>query len=147
MLCPTGTRDICAVLCCADTLQELDLSANALGPAGAAALAPTLAHLTNLTCLSLASNRLGPEGSACLCPALQLLTRLRTLDISGNMLGVGGLLSLAPALQSLHLTALHLGANCLGPEGAQALSQLMEQMRGQWLQDLDICSNELGPQG
>lgn len=148
MQCPLGAEALRPALAALTGLQMLELSANALGPAGAIFLSPELSHFTNLTSLALNTNRLGRgEGPASLGSSLQPLTHLRFLDLSCNMLGVSGLLHLAPALQSLPLTAVNLGMNALGYEGAQVLSQLLEQLGRAGLQDLDVRGNELGAQG
>lgn len=144
----SGARDLCPALGTLTNLQWLDLSANALGPTGAAVFADALRSLTNLAYLSLNTNRMGHgEGPASLRPSLQMLTRLKTLDISRNMLEATGLAHLMPALQSMPLVSLNLGFNALGPEGAHVLLPLVEQLGRRGLRELDIRGNDLGPQG
>ncbi len=60
-------------------LQTLRLSDNAIGAAGAAALAPSLSRLAGLQTLDLSYNNIGADGAAALAPSLLVLTGLQTL--------------------------------------------------------------------
>jgi hypothetical protein len=67
-------------------LTSLDLWGNAIGDAGAASLAPSLATMAQLTSLNLGDNTIGDTGLAALAPSLARMTRLTSYD-----LGLGGL--------------------------------------------------------
>lgn len=87
------------------TLTKLDLSNNKVGEAGGLVIIPQL-HLegnASLTQLDLASNMMGDKSGGLLVAALKLNQSLTSLDISGNPMGKGN---------------------------AQALRQLVSQLRG-----------------
>jgi uncharacterized protein (TIGR02996 family) len=91
-------------------LEELDLSGNALGDAGAAALADAGWRLRSLR---LVSNSIGPFGALALA-ASERLNELEDLDLSRNPIGDDGAESLAwerglPALRGLSLRECGIG--------------------------------------
>ena len=101
-----------------DSLEELDLGDNNLGPDGVALLAR--AALPNLRALHLARTRPGIEGVAALCAA-GFYRELRVLSLGGNNLGPEAALDLAGAPGKL--LALDLADNRPGDTGALALAQ------------------------
>ena len=66
---------------------------------------------------------------------------LRLLDISDNGIGPKGAASIAAAMEKLPgLAVLRLRGNCIGDEGAAALSNAVA---GSGLQELDVGHNEV----
>ncbi len=101
-----------------DSLGELDLSDNNLGPEGLAALEEV--PLPNLRALHLARTRPAVEGVAVLTAA-GFFRELRALSLAGNILGPEAALDLAGAPGNL--LALDLSDNRVGDTGALALAQ------------------------
>jgi len=102
-------------------VTEIDLSGNAFGDAGVAALCRS-PHLSKLTVLRLAHNSLGDEALAALAGAAAL-THLEVLDLSDNGIGPQGVAALAGSTHLLHLSELDLSRNPVGNTGAAALSR------------------------
>lgn len=97
----------------AATLCTLDLAGNALGAAGAAALAPLLLCLPQLETLDLTgcaiTARSAPQA---LAPALLAMPALRRLNLTRNRLSDPGMRVLCPVLRRLTgLQELRLGGN------------------------------------
>ena len=116
------------------TLKTLDLSANALGDAGAAALAAEgLASNGSLTSLLLAATSIADEGCLAIAKALSPEERasglapsaLHALDVSCNRVSAPGASALA-AVRGLRL--LELGANELRDEGAAAVARDISEL-------------------
>jgi uncharacterized protein (TIGR02996 family) len=101
-------------------LMTLDLSANALGPAGLAALLPALEPLEQLSDLRIDDNALGDEGARLLA-ASPVARRLRLLHLGNNGLTADGLGPLLDALGPGRLTDLRLFGNKLGLAGLRLL--------------------------
>ncbi len=125
----TSVELLCDALLDNPVLQELDLSANALGPPAGATLGQSLTMGSALTVLQLGSCRLGSAGAAALAAALASgQCNLRHLDLRSNGIAADGIALLCEALAN---------ANCIveqlllwgnpglanGP-GAEALSTL-----------------------
>jgi Ran GTPase-activating protein (RanGAP) involved in mRNA processing and transport len=110
-------------------LQELDLSANALGPPSGALLAAALTAGSGLSVLQLAGCRLCSAGIAPLAAALASgATALRHLDVRNNSCGEEGVVALVEALASPACpleTLLLWGNPGLAGAGAEALGALL----------------------
>jgi uncharacterized protein (TIGR02996 family) len=118
-------------------LRELDLGENAIGAAGAAALAgsPRLARVTRL---DLANNPIGAEGALRVAQGLAL-PELRELDASWCRLGpAAAALGTARCLEGV--TKLDLSGNAIG--GAAFAELLASPYLGR-LEELSIGDNEL----
>jgi uncharacterized protein (TIGR02996 family) len=100
-------------------LAQLDLSHNGIGDEGAAALAAS-PHLGNLEYLTLYVNDIGDAGAAALA-ASPHLNRLDFLSLISNQVGPAGVEALAAATGLPALTRLRLAYNPVGDRGAQAL--------------------------
>jgi hemoglobin-like flavoprotein/Ran GTPase-activating protein (RanGAP) involved in mRNA processing and transport/tRNA A-37 threonylcarbamoyl transferase component Bud32 len=140
-LAPEGAGAI--VRATPDSLGELSLAGNGLGPAGAATLAAAGGRLT-LRRLDVSRNDLEPQGLAALLgwPALR---GLEALVADANRLGDGA--GVAIATGTVSLTALHtlrLRDNQLGATAVQALSASALPAR---LRTLDLALNQLGDEG
>jgi len=107
----------------APKLTELDLSFNAIGDAGAAALAEALPFATTLEKLNLCENGLGDFGAATLAAALPHMPKLNWLNLHGNGIGDAGAKALAEALPRCGaLRWVNLYSNKrIGNEGLKAL--------------------------
>jgi uncharacterized protein (TIGR02996 family) len=148
-----------------DTVEELDLGDNNLGPDGVAALArgrlPALRSLRlartrpdqgglsalagsvsfpELRSLSLAGNVLGPHVVGALASAP--VKNLRVLDLSGNRVGDPGVLRLAGSPRLRNLLVLDLSEALVGSEGAEALAD-SPHLAG--LLHLNLAGNPIGP--
>ena len=71
-------------------VQELDLRANQIGPAGAKAVEAMAAVVGSLTSINLAWNQLGVEGAKALVEGGAFMASLTRLDVSWNSLGGEG---------------------------------------------------------
>jgi Ran GTPase-activating protein (RanGAP) involved in mRNA processing and transport len=100
-------------------LEELELSYNTFGVAGARSLAS--ARLTKLTMLSIAGCDLGDAGAEAL--ANSELTLLRRLDLVANGISDAGARTLANAQVLRNLVSLSLSENPIGLAGAKALNE------------------------
>jgi uncharacterized protein (TIGR02996 family) len=98
---------------------ELALQQNVLGDDGAKALAASR-HLGALRSLSVSYNEIGDEGARAL--ALSPLLGLTDLYLVGNRIGDAGAAALAASPNLGELKTLHLGGNRIGPAGARALA-------------------------
>jgi Ran GTPase-activating protein (RanGAP) involved in mRNA processing and transport len=138
-------------------LAHLFLDGNALGLAGAEAVARLLRAAPSLHTLSLGCNALGDAGAAVLAEALACNTTLRSLDLSSNDLGPAAAEVLAVALRGHpSLVELSLGyaaatavlgvrPNRLGDDGAFALAEALGH--NTTLEVLDLGRADLGPAG
>jgi hypothetical protein len=133
-------------------LRELNLAGCGLGDAGGAALAAALARNESLTELDLSSNKLGPRAAAALGVALRRPhPALSALGLGGNALGDEGAHSLAEALRgagpACALRTLTLDSNAIGPgRGARALAGALREP-GCPLAALSLRGNPVGDAG
>jgi NAD(P)-dependent dehydrogenase (short-subunit alcohol dehydrogenase family)/Ran GTPase-activating protein (RanGAP) involved in mRNA processing and transport len=146
-----------ALACPGAGLAHLFLDGNALGLAGAEAVARMLRAAPSLHTLSLGCNALGDAGAAVLAEALACNTTLRSLDLSSNDLGPAAAEVLAVALRGHpSLVELSLGyaaatavlgvrPNRLGDDGAFALADALGH--NTTLEVLDLGRADLGPAG
>lgn len=127
------------------SLAALDLTACAIGDAGAEALvaAPWAESLLRL---DLRHNDLGPSGAARIAGCSRL-TRLRHLDLSYSRPGIRGLMTLAanPALRGL--TALHLNSYPEHNRGLTTdhLQRFLARLELPHLRHLSLSGRPLGP--
>lgn len=150
-----------------ESITELDLSDNLIGPAGAASLGAS-SHLGRLSRLDLSFNRLGSAGLTSLteCEALASLKALGLaengigqrgvtalieagwelieLDLRGNDIGADGARALGHSDSLSKLRHLRLDGNRIGSDGAAALAA-SPQLTG--VQALDLGNNGIGPAG
>lgn len=122
-------------------LSILRLSGNAIGDAGAAALAPLIGRHMPLVELLLDSNRVGDSGTSALAAELRQSSVLRILDLGNNRVGPIGAEALAAALppnKSLH--SLGLKSNRIGALGATHLARALLRNDGLGAIDARNCS-------
>lgn len=120
-----------------DAATALDLSDNAIGEAGARAIAVAIGRSgSQLRDLDLHSNALRAAGAGVLARAICAVggqgsscCRVATLDLSSNELGAQGATQLADALAAAPspcaLSCLSLGDNALGDEGATKIAHAL----------------------
>jgi uncharacterized protein (TIGR02996 family) len=101
-------------------IVRLDLGDNAIGDAGARAIAAA-SRTARVASLALDVCELSGDGIAALADA-PLWHELRELDLSGNPLGVGGAIALAGAPRPQHLHALRLADVDLDADAARVLA-------------------------
>ena len=93
--------------------------------------------------LQLDFNELMVEGTKCLAEGLLKNTTLESLNIKGNVIGDSGMILLASALRNgcRNLKELDVSLNEIGPQGFQALCEVLPQTNIQTL----VCNkNFLG---
>lgn len=113
-------------------LETLGLGVNAIGPAGAAALATALGSCPScpLKTLGLYRNKMGDEGAAALAEHLVAPNQigLHSLFLGGNDIGDRGAQALAAGLKSnTKLGILSLEGGSIGDDGAVALGDALGQ--------------------
>ena len=111
----------------------------------ALALARALSRLSRLAHLELCSNYICPTGAA-LAPALGHLTALTAINLGGNTLGAEGAAALAPALSCLTaLASLEVSHNYFGADGVAALAPALSRLTA--LKALEVSWNGIGADG
>ncbi|KAJ4458920.1 putative protein phosphatase 2C [Paratrimastix pyriformis] len=110
------------------SLHQLDLSGNQIGPAGFAAVSQALMHETHITSLSLGHNPGRGDGVSALSNAISSNPPLHTLDISCVAAGDTGAFNLSSALaENTHLRGLDISENQIGLEGGQQLQVVLQR--------------------
>ena len=128
----------------ATTLTYFDLSGNAIGPAGAAALSgASTTSLKNVSHLKLERCNLALGGVAALF-ATPGFPKLQYVDLSSNLIGCEGAAILAACERCSNLTHLDLRRTNLGDAGATALAT---SRRFIGVKRLDLASNHMTQQG
>jgi len=122
---------VVGVRSCRESLAELNLSGNDVGPDGCRALSSALdntlakekkAQRCGLVVLNLGNNRVGDEGAIAIADGLGNNDTLAVLWLEGNGIGAAGCRALADSLRkNVALCELHLFSNPLTPAGAAAL--------------------------
>jgi len=111
-------KDLVDILNTNATITTLDISNNAIGNAGAQALAEALKGNTTLTILNFSDNQIGDVGVIALANVLKENNTLTKLDISRNNVGYDGAKALAEALKgNTTLTTLDISRNLIGDAG------------------------------
>jgi Ran GTPase-activating protein (RanGAP) involved in mRNA processing and transport len=139
---PTGLQQLLAGLAAAQAeaaagtsllehLQVLDLGCNALGDAGAAALAQYCEQLSSLQLLGLSGNGIGTDGARALFGCMSSSSSSSSGRKTGSKTGaanssteIAGQPRWLPALRVLQL-----GGNFLGDAGASALAAALPELR------------------
>lgn len=128
-------------------LEVLYLGCNNIGPQGAERLGTALAQGSQVSGLWLKRNPLGPEGVQSLARMLRSNRHLRVLDLVNTDLQEAGLQALVDALctDNRTLQALYLSGNGLGPSAAVSLTRLLRE--APHVKALYLSVNRLGDQG
>jgi Ran GTPase-activating protein (RanGAP) involved in mRNA processing and transport len=146
------------------SLTSLDISANAIGPAGAKEIVGALCVCCSITDLNLAKNNIcgvDPHGRGTyatygiqtVAGALRALGSLTSLNLQGNLIGLYGARAIGEALHvNRSLTLLSLGQNGLGDEGASILARALKGSKVSKLATLNLDSyssgsKRIGPAG
>jgi uncharacterized protein (TIGR02996 family) len=119
--------------------HRVHLAHNAIGPAGARALAES-DFLERVVELNLSHNPLGDDGLRALAGA-SWLPRLCELDLARTEIGNAGLAALADSPALAGIVRLDLVANRIGEKGALALARSPHAAR---LRRLDLARNRIG---
>lgn len=141
-----GAAAIAPALSKLQRLQRLSLYSNRFCR-GMVQLAPSIGALTDLRSLVLRGNRVGScdEGVQLLCDSIKRLPRLQELDISMNCLGTQGAIALSHALAGLPLVSLDVSRNNIEVVGAVALAPVIGTLTS--LRSLFLGDNDLGDLG
>ena len=135
-------------------LVSVDLSANEIGPRGAATVAAALRDNIVLKELVLSNNSVGHVGATALAGALHCNGTLETLELWGNGVRSDGAAQLADALQHNHalrrlgLRENEVGVSLVRGELMGAGAQLAKALAtNRTLTDLDLWGNRVGDDG
>ncbi|MGC4894535.1 gala protein [Micromonospora sp. DT31] len=141
-----GARAVAEALRPGHRLHTLYLGCNLIDAAGVAALADRLADDEEVHALWLKRNPIGDDGVGRLADALRVNTTLRTLDLVNVGMTVVGLNRLADALaeRSTPVQRLFLSGNGFGPEVVPALGVLIHAAG---VRELYLAANHLGDDG
>ena len=113
-------------------LRTLDLSANALGSAGASRLAGALNRLPSLciTKLVISNCRIGRQGAEALCVALQHNTSISALHAQYNEFGDDGCTAVGDMLlTNTSLSSLNISYNNISDSGVRCLAASVASVR------------------
>ena len=140
--------------CCVHSRLQLNLSWNNLGPEGGKALAPGLVS-TSLTVLILSYNTIKDAGAIAIGHALRdnADCKVQTLELNNCGIGAGGAKALAAfCAVSGSLTALKLGENKIGDDGAVSIASALKENTQSRLAELDLNGfgagdMKIGPRG
>jgi Ran GTPase-activating protein (RanGAP) involved in mRNA processing and transport len=114
---------------------------------GIQALADALCVSASPTKMLVGWNKLGDEGTAILCDALRksTVTKVQELGLEVNEIGPEGAKAVAALCAAMaSLTKIMVHSNRLGDEGATILC---DALRESMVQELDLSSNDIGPEG
>lgn len=123
-------------------IKTLDLSDNAIGHDGTAALATCLPY-TNVEELVLSDNSLRDKDVAVLASALPQ-TSVKKLVLQTNSIGAEGAAALAKILPQTKIETLDLYLNSIHEEGALSLAKFLPETR---IKELDLDYNGIGNEG
>eukprot|EP00750_Incisomonas_marina_P022544 INCI4976.14.p1 GENE.INCI4976.14~~INCI4976.14.p1 ORF type:complete len:763 (-),score=186.94 INCI4976.14:2266-4554(-) len=144
-------RGICVLAAAgrSSRLQELTLTGNRAGDAGARELAVTLLTNQHLQALDLRNNSIGDLGAAALALALEANERLQWLSLSNNAVRDMGAAAIAQALAANPKSGvrwLSLQRNGIGDSGAAALAGVLRNNSVE-LHKIDLHDNDIGLEG
>ena len=126
-------------------LEKLDVRYNDLGSDGMEVLCQNLPP--SLELLYLEGNEIDDEGAIMLARSLtDPECQLREIFLGANNIGPRGAQALAKALiTNRQLTKLYLEGNCIGAEGAMAFAEVLETFEGEpTLRHLFVDNNQIG---
>ena len=125
------------------SLGVIDLSHNAIGIAGCAALATALMGNIRLDELRLASCRIDDKCAHKIMPAIGECYGLEVVDLSSNEIGVSGSVSVAEMIERTdHLETFNLSWNKLRPAGCRRVIRALKE--NQTLHRLGLAWNGAG---
>ena len=131
-------------------VQELDLSDNNIGRDGAKAIAALCSVTASVTKILVRRNKLGDQGATVLCDALRAskVTNVQELDLSYNGIGPEGAKAVAAmAAVVASVTKVLVSGNRLGDAGTTILCDALRESTVTKVQELDLGSNLIGPEG
>lgn len=142
-----GAGAVAGLLASNERLEVLYLGCNNIGPQGADLLARALGDDERVTGLWLKRNPLGPQGVRSMADMLRSNRHLRVLDLVNTDLRDDGVQALVDALctDNRHLGSLYLSGNGLGPAAAQHLARLLRD--APQVKALYLSVNRLGDPG
>ncbi len=128
-----------------NSLKDLDLSHNKLGPKASLVLANMLLQNKNLEILNLSFNKLREEGIQNLLSTFITLNKLVSLDICANDIGEGAGIALAAILKEMkNLLNIDISSNNLGKKAVYAVKEALDQQGRQIQRDLSGNSEDEG---
>lgn len=128
-------------------LEVLYLGCNNIGPEGAGELAAAVAQAPQVTGLWLKRNPLGPEGALSIARMLRDNRSLRVLDLVNTDLRGAGVRAVVDALceGNSGLRSLYLSGNGLGPAVAPDLARVLRE--APQIKELYVSANHIGDIG
>lgn len=133
-----------------ENLVKIDLRYNDIGGEGMEILCDGLLH-ARVMYLHLEGNQIGNAGCASLSKLLKLeACHLVEVFLGGNKIEAAGAAQLASSLEAnTTLTKLYLEGNSIGPEGATAFSEALEELKEnkKHIKHLFVDNNNIGKEG
>lgn len=134
-------------------VQELNLSSNRFGPAGAGVLVkfleskPKYVPMEFLDRLDMSNNNLGDDGTTQLTKIISKRPKSTLVDLklSSNSIGAGGVETIMNKLLQHELRSLSLDKNAIGDQGCQLVAASLQSMTA--LSRLNLSFNQIGSRG
>eukprot|EP00808_Paulinella_micropora_P018556 g67841.t1 len=142
---PEGAAAIANMLKVNTALQVLNFYGNNIGPEGAAAIADMLKVNEALQVLILIDNNIGPEGAKAVANMLKVNQSIERIYIQGDWIPVAAVVIASLLTVNSTLTALDIGKNIIGPQGAQSIADAIKV--NSTLISIKLEFNGIGPAG
>ncbi|GMI10457.1 hypothetical protein TrRE_jg7197, partial [Triparma retinervis] len=138
-------QPICDIMSRLNHIRQLDLSYNALGPAGALLLAEGMkGNLRRLTSLNLEGNSMGEKAGVQICSGVKGMHALKTFNIARNKIGDDSVVALGASCSTkCRDMVLDISYNFVGDVGFEGIVKLVVEK----VTDLNAEWNNVGAKG